>query len=62
MLGHVNLYCFSNFLATNDAGLEAGGAVGADHQVATGQEDDPHVSIETDFAPHLLLHGLILCS
>ena len=60
-LGHVNLYCFINFPPTNDTGLETGGTVSADHQVAAGKEDDPHVSIEADLALHLGLHPLILC-
>ena len=61
-LRHENLYCFFNFPAANDTGLEAGGTAGADHQVAAGEEDDPHIIIETHFALHLLLHGLSLSS
>ena len=59
-LRHENLYCFSNFPPANDAGLETGGAAGADHQVAAGEEDDPHLGRETNFAVHLLLHHLVL--
>ena len=61
-LGHVNLYCFINFPPTDDTGLEAGGTASADHQVAAGKEDDPHVIGEANFAVHLLLHGVILSS
>ena len=62
MLGHVNLYCFRNFTSTYHTGRETGGTASADHQVAAGKEDDPHVSIETNFALHLLLQAVILSS
>ena len=58
--GGIAVNRFSNFPATNDTGLETGGAVSADYQVAAGKEDDPHVSIETHFTLHLFLHVVVL--